>query len=430
VNYAEMGSPSSGRLTSQATDTPVGEVSPATGGHGLTVRVEQSFVGLEALCREWDETVSQLGGSVYMSYDWTRTWWEFYGTNRELRIFLFSVHGRIVGIVPLYIDRMGFGPLQLSVARLVCANIPPKAFNPPIHADWAEPIFEVILTQLFERDACDVFSFGPLSEEHEPKKGLEQVARRQIRQVSQVSVVASGVSSVFRLPRSLEEYFECLDKDERKKRKYELRLLRREQAVTEDVLRDPAGTEAGFEDFVRLHAQQWQGKGKLGHFGSWPRAEEFNRALVRALGKLGRVRFVRLLANNRVISSQYAFAFGDAYFWELPARVMAPEWRRFSLGTAGFFSLVDAAIKEGKTRVEGGLAHYDYKQKLNATEQGTWVVRVVGRGLGCRVRLQLFLFLRFCLLWLYYKIWYARICPRLPALLRRPIWSWWLRLDF
>jgi hypothetical protein len=131
-----------------------------------------------------------------------------------------------------------------------------------------------------------------------------------------------------------------------------------------------------------------------------------------------------------VISSQYAFAFAESIYWELPARVIGPNWQRFSLGPAGFFALVDAAIKEGKTRVEGGLAHYDYKQKLNAREFATHVVRIVGRSTGSRFRARLFLWLRSALLVGYYKIWYARVSPRLPAPFRKPISSFWLRLDF
>jgi CelD/BcsL family acetyltransferase involved in cellulose biosynthesis len=235
---------------------------------------------------------------------------------------------------------------------------------------------------------------------------------------------------VFSLPNSLDDFFEAMDKDERKKRKYELRVLRRNQTVTEDVITDPSRLEEEFDGFARLHAQQWRGRGKLGHFGSWPRALEYNRALVKAMARSGRVRFVRILSGGDVISSQYAFVFGSAYFWELPARRVDQKWQRFSLGPAGFFALVDAAMKEGKTRVEGGLAHYDYKQKLNAREYRTRTIRVLGCCPGTRLRSALFLALRFCLLWLYLKIWYARISPRLPPAFRAPLWPFWLRLDF
>ncbi|HMJ25558.1 MAG TPA: hypothetical protein VK475_07000, partial [Pyrinomonadaceae bacterium] len=100
------------------------------------------------------------------------------------------------------------------------------------------------------------------------------------------------------------------------------------------------------------------------------------------------------------------------------------------LGTTGFFGLAEEAIKEAKARIEGGISHYDYKQKLGGAEYGLDVLRVVAKRFGSKLRTRLYGWLRRCLQVAYYKIWYARISPRLPAAFRRPIWSFWLRLDF
>ncbi len=221
-----------------------------------------------------------------------------------------------------------------------------------------------------------------------------------------------------------------MEKDERKKRKYEMRLLAKEQSTVRDVLTAPEQVEAEFANFVSLHASQWGDKGKLGHFGSWPRGREYNLALVRALAKLNRVRFVRILAEGEVISSQFAFVFGNTWYWELPARATERKWNRFSLGTTGFFCLAEEAIKEGKTHIEAGIAHYDYKQKLGGNEFGLDTLRVAANRPGSKLRTRIFRALRSCLEVVYYKIWYGRVSPHLPAFLRKPIWHFWLRLDF
>jgi CelD/BcsL family acetyltransferase involved in cellulose biosynthesis len=396
----------------------------------LQVRIERDFRAVSELREQWDEAVERLGGSIYMSYDWSRTWWDFYGSRKELRLFLFSVNDKLVGVVPLYIDRIGFKPLQLSVARLVCSNIPPKAFNPPVDPDWAEPVFEAILLQLLEADRCDLISIGPVSETRSTLERFESAARQHQALCGRVSRERSGVHTVFRLPKTMDEFFEGMDKDERKKRKYEMRLLAKEESIARDVIESPEKIEAEFESFARLHAQQWRGKGKLGHFGSWPSGRPYNLALVRSLARLGRVRFVRILADGEVISNQFAFVFGDTWYWELPARAMERKWNRFSLGTTGFFSLLEQAVKEGKALIEGGVAHYDYKQKLGGTEYGLEVLRIVANRSASKVRTWLYECLRRGLQLAYYKIWYARLAPRMPAAFRKPIWSFWLRLDF
>jgi CelD/BcsL family acetyltransferase involved in cellulose biosynthesis len=397
---------------------------------GFTVRIETDFARLSGLREEWDRTLADHGGSVYFSYDWSRTWWEFYGKGKELRIFLCHLGESLVGILPIYIDRIGVGPLQFSIARLLGSNIPPKTFKPPVPSECAEAIFQLVLTQLLERDGCDIISLGPISETGGFLEKFKEVAQRRVALCSEVSLDREGVHTLFHLPKSLEELFSRMDKDERKKRKYEMRLLAKEEAVTRDVISAPEKVEAEFERFATLHASQWRDKGKLGHFGSWPRGLQYNLALVRAMARLGRVRFVRILAGGEVISSQFGFVFGQTWFWELPARLMDKKWNRFSLGTTGFFSLAEEAIKEGKTCIEGGIAHYDYKQKLGGTEYGLDLLRVVSKRSASKVRTRFYGWLRKCLQIAYYKIWYARVSPRLPATLRGPIWSFYLRLDF
>jgi CelD/BcsL family acetyltransferase involved in cellulose biosynthesis len=151
---------------------------------------------------------------------------------------------------------------------------------------------------------------------------------------------------------------------------------------------------------------------------------------VKAQGVLGRVRFVRIWANGQVVSDQYVFAFGDSWFWELPARTADSGWTRFSLGPAGLIAIVEAAIREGARRLEGGLGHYSYKVKLGASEQPVVRLRVVADRPTVRTRAVLFNALRICLLYAYQKAWRRRLASRLPRALACPQWNFWLRLDF
>jgi hypothetical protein len=92
--------------------------------------------------------------------------------------------------------------------------------------------------------------------------------------------------------------------------------------------------------------------------------------------------------------------------------------------------MVEQATKEGISRVEAGLAEYDYKRKLNGKEYAVRTYHIVADSLASRLRFRVFNLLRTCLLWGYYKLWYARISPHFPARFRKPIWTVWLRFDF
>lgn len=411
-------------------DHIVGTTGAVSLSRALTCRVFRSFAGLDDLRPAWDRACLRAGGSVYMTYDWVRVWWEFYGGGAELRLFVFFTGECIEAVVPIYIVTLGWGPWRLRVARLVGANIPPKVFDPPVPESCAREVIGQVIDQLFEHDACDLLSFGPVSELQPFAKCVEAVCSQRAHLARQRNVVR-GIHSVFHVPATMEEYFGSLSKNERKnRRKYELRLLRKEYETHVGVVSDAAEVSQEFERFAEQHREQWGAEGKSGHFGAWPRALEYNRALVSAQSERGRVRFIRIVANGEVIANQYTFAFANRCFWELPSRAVDQKWERFSLGPTAIVTMIDQAVKEGMGRVEGGLAHYDYKVRLGAKEYSTLTFRIVGARPLARARFALFSLYRNCWSYVYHKIWYRRVMPRLPRLFWQPQSERWLRIDF
>src|SRR5262249_33069194 len=336
----------------------------ATAPGSLTRQVFRDFAGLDHLRAAWDDAVASAGGSVYMTYDWARVWWAHYGKSAELRLFVFSAAGRVVAVVPLYLDTLGWGPWRVSGAPLLGAHIPPQGVNAPGPAARSREVLGDVLTTLFAHEKCDLVSFGPVSEREHWKDSIPAVCGDR-RGVIGAGTAARGVHSVFHLPVDIEAYYAGLSKNERKnRRKYDLRLLKKEYDTRVDVVSDPGLATAEFERFAEQHREQWFAERKSGHFGAWPDALAFNRALVEAQARRGRVRFIRIIADGAVIASQYTFAFADRYYWELPARAVEAQWERFSLGPTGIVTMLAQGISEGITQVEGGLAHYDYKIRL------------------------------------------------------------------
>lgn len=397
----------------------------------LVVQIVSSFDQCPVSQEAWDEAVARLGGPVYMTFDWLKTWWEFYGRGKDLRLFVFKVEDKIVGLLPIYVDCLGIWPLQLKVGRLVGANIPPKVFDPPLDPDWAALCLEHALRLLTEKERADVISLGPVSSNCSSWQKVSATANR-LRGLIHCSQNSSGVYTVFRLPSEMQDYLKSLSKNEQKnRRKYELRTLQKEHAVRVDVIGDAdADLCSEFDRFAVQHTQQWQAEGKSGHFGAWPDGLAYNRALVQNLGHLGRVRFVRVWADDQVVANQYIFAFAGRWWWELPSRIVGEKWDRFSLGPSGIVTMLGEAIKEGISQVEGGLGHYEYKLRLKAEERPVCLFRVLARRQGTRLRYRLFTALRWLLERAYHKLWYRRLAPHLPACFRAPQWTLWLRFNF
>lgn len=397
----------------------------------LRWEVHTEFSSLDGIREAWDRLAIDVKSPVYMSYDWVKIWWEFYRGRRQLRIFTLFSDGDLIGVIPVYIDTLGTGLLRFRVARLVGASIPPHLLHPPVRETFMPPVFETVVRQLLEAEDCDCISIGPVSDRWSGKDEMLAACRRLTELVGRVETVGTDVHAVFSLPDSFDKYLDSLSQSERKRRRlYDLRFFRKEFDTRLEVVSAPDLVADEFERFMVQHASQWRTEGGAGHFRSWPRAEDFNRALVRALGKLGRMRFIRIVANGQVIANQYVFAFGDAYYGELLARATGKEWDRFSLGRTAIATAVQKAIEEGMARLEGGMGHYDFKSQLNAQEFAVSYLRIIRRNSSSLRKARFYVsWVRRLVTLVYDKIWYRRIHRKLPVRWQRPRSFSWLRWD-
>src|SRR5579862_8234435 len=235
----------------------------------LILKLETEFPTDEKLAQQWDRLAVETEAPVYMSFDWLRLWWQFYGRNCQLRLFLFSAGDALVGVLPVYLTWVGFSPFKVKVARLVGANIPPKVFNPPVMEAWSYDIWSTVLRHLFERDRCDVVSLGPVSETYKGLPSLKETAFNGRLSGVEAALSDRDVHTVYHLPKNSEEFFATLDSKERKVRRKKLRDLEAKGPLRVEVLKDPVSVEREFGNFVRQHTTQWEAEGRPGHFHAW-----------------------------------------------------------------------------------------------------------------------------------------------------------------
>lgn len=393
----------------------------------LDTQIVTSFASLAELQDEWDEAVSILGGPVYLTYDWLRTWWEHYGNEDGLlRIFIFRTSDEIVGVLPCYIDTLGFGPLKMKVARLVGANIPAKVFDPSLSPAWASDCMETALRHLLSNDHADIVSFGPVSERSHLRETLNSLPAR-LADVAACDHTVPEVHSVFCLPASMEAYLSSLNK----KRKYDSAVLGKEYPIKVEVVpSNSPNLDQEFSDFAEHHALQWQAEGMLGHFAAWPKGLAYNRALIQAQAKRGRVRMIKIWAGEEVVCRQYIFSFGGRWWWELPSRSVGEKWDRLSVGPAGIVVMIGEAIKEGVREIEGGLGHYEYKLRFKADEHRVHLFRAASLRPESAFRQKVFGAFQWLLQTITLKIWYRRVQPHLPPGLRKSQSLTCLRYDY
>jgi hypothetical protein len=383
-----------------------------------------------ALEKEWDELVIKASGSIYLTCAWSRIWWEIYGKYKILRIFFFRSKGKLVGVIPTYIDKIRIGCAQTRIARLVGANNPPRVFDLPVIKEYAADIGENLVNHLVGIDGCDLISIGPVSDECEAKKVLFAAVEKKSDELGIVRNVPFGVYTYFKLPDAFDAYMQTLSNNERKSRRYYEKLLSKEHDIHFLAIHEPDKIEEEMQRFIALHTEQWRQQGRPGYFSAWPQSDAFNLRLAVEQAHLGRIALIKITAGEKPIIYEYRYIFGDCCYWQLSARAAGEEWDRFSLGATGVVVLIRTTIENGIKRIEGGLSHYDYKIRLGATESNVSILRLIARRPSSISKYYICLTLHNFLLNFYYKLWYSRIQPKLPSLFRRPICMAYIRLTF
>ncbi len=399
---------------------------PAGPAQPLRCQVLTDWEQAEPLAGAWDSLVQQIGGDIYFTYDWCRTWWRHYGGASRMRILVFREGEALAGVLPLVIDRLRLGPVPVQLARLLGSCCTTIVLNPPVAAGRAEAIYGMCLRHLLEEDGCDAAWFGPLAGHRSHRQALRRACESLGGAARIVRDRDSGVHTIFHLPETFEQYLAMMDKSQRGYYRRSRQALEKRFALRVDRPDDPDRLAAGFEEFIALHTTQWRSQGMLGHFGDWPGAKDFNRDLVRTLAPQGRLLLERLCVDGQAVACEYSYRLGDWLYWRLPARRAGEPWDRLGIGRISLLGHFQTAIEAGVRHVEGGAGHYDYKLRLGATEYplGSMLI-AAGRALAGTKAKMLGRWGDLLHL-LYYRIWFSRVAPRLP-LPRRPLWASWMR---
>lgn len=397
-------------------------------GANIKVDVYECFEAAMDLQSTWDEFVERHDGDIYLTFDWCRTWWEFYGAGRSLRLYVFRGSESIVGLLPLFLETLRIGPLGLKVARVLGADHTTGMVNIVLNDEISSDVLQIAYSELVGRYGCDVVILGPSAENYSSFKHVLE----SVEGCSEVVLYKSDQAvpySLFSLPDTYDGYLNSLPKRQRSNLKRDINLIERSLNLSRDTIRSESDAEAVFMDFVELHTAQWKAEKKLGHFYDWPLAIDYNLALAKRMANYDRLRLIRYRAGEKALCYQLCYAFGRRSFWRLPARPVGPDYDKFAFGRVGLAGVIETAIEEGLDEIEGGPGHYEYKVKMGAEEHNLRSVILVKNSAKSQRRAVLFMRLAALLHLLYYRLWFIKLAPRLPFK-RRPLWKLWIRTRF
>ena len=122
-----------------------------------------SFEPLASMQPQWDAFVESVGGEIFMTYDWQRIWWKYYGSERQLKIFVFRNNGQLVGIIPMFFEKIRLGPVSIRCGKIVGSDFTLSTVTLPIRKELLSDVLEKFFTDIKTCCQWDVLHIGPLS---------------------------------------------------------------------------------------------------------------------------------------------------------------------------------------------------------------------------------------------------------------------------
>ncbi|MGE3109776.1 MAG: GNAT family N-acetyltransferase [Phycisphaerales bacterium] len=378
---------------------------------GIAVRADivRSWEDVRAFEGAWDALAERSGAEISSFPGYARTWWTHYGRGR-LAVVVCRRGDRLVGVLPMFVERVGPWPIGARVAKLMGSDSTIAVMSPAVEPEHAAESIASAVRELVERDGCDVVHLGPMQGDTGAAGAVREALGGGLRERR------VGVLTRWDLPGTFEEYLASLEKSERSNLKRNLNKIGKASGSKVRVVRDAEEIVAAMDRFVPMHAKQWEAEGKPGHFGDWRGSEAFAREAVREQSKRGRVAFVEQEIEGECVCSYWSYVVvgagsGRAY-WRLPAREVGEKWDAYALGRVGLVMMLRELIGMGVRYVDGGPGHYDYKLRLGATEHPLVSFMFVKAGWASRARASLLTRWADLVHLVYYRAWRLKFGPR------------------
>jgi len=403
--------------------TIVSGAEQASTGAALSVERFTKWDDLEAAREEWNAFNERTGGDIYESFEWLRTWWEFYGRKRELDVRVVRSGGEIVAVFRFFRERLWLGGLPVGFVRLVGCDFGMETGGMGVAAGAEDKAVGALRESM--GDDWDVIHLGPIGGFAEVRPALVAAFEKHFQGADVRFSENVRPHPIFDAKGSMEEFLKQVEKHQRQDMLRLEKLLGKAHKVEHRVRETKAEVLEALPGFFESHDRMWQARGMRGYFNEWPKAKEFHRRLVERLPE-GSAVMCELLADGAVVAQQFCHRSGDTLHWFQPARDESAEWKRLGVGNIGFLRMVEWAISRGIRTIDSGGAPIDYKVRLGARVEGKRLVTITRCGLWTHVRVGMFRAGAWLFGKAYGNLWYLRIAPRV-GMGRGAYWAPWIK---
>jgi CelD/BcsL family acetyltransferase involved in cellulose biosynthesis/glycosyltransferase involved in cell wall biosynthesis len=338
-----------------------------------TITVVGDLQELQTLREPWDDLVQQAGVSIFQTFEWQTAWWKTFSSGRSLHTMLVWEGGRLVGIVPFFLEPKGIGGIRLFQRLRFVGCVDSDYLTVIAQGGREELVARAVARHLVSGyRAWDVLELEDVPEDSQATDAL-------VRALVQhgCTVTRRVHHTCWRIPllRSMKAYLDHLGSHKRKDLLYIARRLEREGGQVE-LIAERSEVDGAINDLIALHQGQWVVKGQHGAFADpWTRA--FHREVAQALHERGWLHLAFLRLNGDRVAGDYGFTYDGKVYIYLGGFDQRSKWARFSPGMVLHLKTIEGAIGAGMREYDLLRGSEPYKRRLGARERINWYYEVV-----------------------------------------------------
>lgn len=386
-----------------------------------------SFDNISITHSEWDEFIESVDGEIFLTYEWCRTWWKYYGDGRQLMIYIFrDSQNSLCGVMPVFSETFGLGLASVRVVKMVGSDFMPITFAIPVREERLEIVTHAFLDLLNEKCHWDLLYIGAICGRYPAIERLVSAYRAYSNNAYDVDVTSNEVQIHFDVANSWDEQVAGLSKNQRQNIRRVHNELQKKSLTPNFIPATKSDFSEIFSTFVKVHQQQWNELGMPGHFIDWPCSMEFHSEIGNLGIDKGRTKLFAIMLNDQVIGYDYIYKFGSSYQWYLMGRSHYESDSKIDFQRISFELKIKSALSEQVTSIDAGRGWYEYKLAMGGKLTSVNNVYVESREMFSRMKLSIFYLLIWTCNVLYSKVWRRRIAPRM-GFRPRPLLSWWIK---
>jgi CelD/BcsL family acetyltransferase involved in cellulose biosynthesis len=288
--------------------------------------------------------------SVFVLPAWLKTWWQHFGTGRELYLAAVNDETQIIGVASLLLNK---DTASIIGSDNVCDYVD-FVVTPGREHDF----FRTLLDEL-SRKKIRHLNLGLLRPDSTVLTSLANIVRKR---GMQISCRQEDVSYEMDLPLTWDDYLELLNAKQRHEVRRKLRRLAESGEIRYRLLKGQSTSGASFKTFMQLFSLARVDKSS---FMTVQMAGYFN-SLATTLTDTGLLRIGLLEFNSQTVAAVMCFDYNSCIY--LYNSGYDPEYESLSVGLLSKILCIKESIQEGKKRFEFLKGNEVYKERLGGKE--------------------------------------------------------------